>query len=243
MNLCIDRGNTRTKIAVFHQNDLIFEHAAKTVSIYQLKRWASQYAVKNVMFSSVKDYPVTWESFFRGFNNSIILSPETNLPFVNAYSTPHTLGMDRIALICAAGSLFPKKPVLVIGAGTCITLNFINEEGVFLGGSIHPGLQMRFWAMHTYTKKLPLIPFQQENPLIGNSTQTSMLSGVVNGAVHEIDGMIDEYKVKNPKLAVIISGGDAQIFESKLKNKIFAIPNCVLLGLNQILNYNVQYQS
>lgn len=242
MNLCIDRGNTRTKIAVFNDNDLIFEHAAKTVSIYQLKRWSQQFSIKHVIFSSVKDYPDSWESFFKGFHHAIILSPETKLPFTNAYATPHTLGMDRIALICAARSLFLEKPVLVIGAGTCITLNFINQDGVFLGGSIHPGLQMRFWAMHTYTKKLPLIPFQLENPLIGDSTQTSMLSGVVNGAVHEIDGMIDEYKVKNPKLAVIISGGDAQIFESKLKNKIFAIPNCVLLGLNQILNYNVQYQ-
>jgi type III pantothenate kinase len=240
MNLCIDRGNTRTKAAIFDGDKLIYEYANHPLRFQQIKAWIKKYGIRNAIISSVKDYPKSWDKLFSSLDHFFILNHTTKLPFKNEYGSPETLGVDRIALLSAAGVFFKNEDCLVIGAGTCITLNYITKEGVFTGGSIHPGLQMRFWAMHTYTGRLPLIKFNGTTPLMGNTTQNAMLSGVIHGAACELDGMISEYKVKNPKLKVLIAGGDAQIFETMLKNKIFAVHNLVLVGLNKILNNNVQ---
>jgi type III pantothenate kinase len=141
-------------------------------------------------------------------------------------------------LIAAAQANYPSQNNLVIGCGTCITFNFINEKNEFLGGSIHPGLKMRLQAMHTFTGKLPLILLENKADLIGNDTKSNMLAGVLLAAGKEIDGMIDEYLVKFPEMNIIITGGDADLLVYRLKNEIFAIPNFTLIGLNHILEYN-----
>ena len=97
---------------------------------------------------------------------------------------------------------------------------------------------MRFNALHTFTKKLPLLDTVEIPELIGQSTETCMSSGVMNGIAAEINGIIDEY-LKKLKLRVLICGGDAPYFETKIKYPTFATPNLVLEGLNRILQYNV----
>jgi type III pantothenate kinase len=148
------------------------------------------------------------------------------------------LGKDRIALIAAAQQLFPKQNTLIIGCGTCITFNFINSKNQFLGGSIHPGLKMRLKAMNYFTKKLPLIEIQKSKNIIGKNTEENLIIGSSMATAKEIDAMIEAYKVKFPKLNIIITGGDADFLVSLLKNKIFAVPNLTLIGLNHILEYN-----
>jgi type III pantothenate kinase len=148
------------------------------------------------------------------------------------------LGKDRLALIAAAQTHFPAQNNLVIGCGTCITFNVINEQNEFLGGSIHPGLKMRLQALHTFTGKLPQITLENAAELIGTDTKSSILTGVLFAAAKEIDGMIDEYLVKFPEMNVIITGGDADMLVYRLKNQIFAIPHFTLIGLNHILEYN-----
>jgi type III pantothenate kinase len=169
---------------------------------------------------------------------NIYLNEDTPLPFINKYDTQNTLGKDRIALIAAAQQLFPKQNTLVIGCGTCITFNFINSKNQFLGGSIHPGLKMRLKAMNYFTKKLPLIEIQKSKNIIGKNTEENLIIGSSMATAKEIDAMIEAYKVKFPKLNIIITGGDADFLVSLLKNKIFAIPNLTLIGLNHILEYN-----
>ena len=238
MNLAIDIGNTRTKIGIFdnqkRMNVLSFENY-KTIDLLKI---ISENKIQKVIISSTIEIPLYLLDALKMISQVIILNAKTKLPFQNNYSTKDTLGRDRIALIAAAQANYPSQNNLVIGCGTCITFNFINQKNEFLGGSIHPGLKMRLQAMHTFTGKLPLISLENKAELIGNDTKSNILSGVLFGTAKEIDAMIDEYLVKFPEMNIIITGGDADLLVYRLKNEIFAVPNFTLIGLNHILEYN-----
>ena len=242
MNLAIDIGNTRTKLGIFNQSNLskvmTFENT-KEISITEIvSRFDSETSELKAIISSTIEIPTYLFNEFEKINQHLILDADTKLPFQNKYATKDTLGKDRLALIAAAQAQFPNQNNLVIGCGTCITFNFINDKNEFLGGSIHPGLKMRFKAMHTFTGKLPLVELENKVEMIGNDTKSNLLAGGIYGASKEIDGMISDYLVKFPQMNVIITGGDADLLVSTLKNKIFAFPNFTLIGLNHILNYN-----
>ena len=164
----------------------------------------------------------------------------TKIPLQNTYKTPESLGRDRIALAVGANQLFPTNNTLVIDAGTCITYDFIDEKNNYLGGAISPGLQIRLNALHTFTEKLPLVTIKNGSELIGKTTEMSILSGVINGATAEVDGIIDRYKEQFGNLKTVLTGGDANYFVKTLKNNIFANSKVLLNGLNTILNYNAK---
>ena len=166
------------------------------------------------------------------------LSSKTKLPFENLYKTPKTLGVDRIALVSASVDQFPDKDVLIIDAGTCITYDFITDENKYLGGAISPGIRLRYKTLNNLTANLPLLETDQPKTIIGDSTESSIHSGVVFGVIKEIDGIIDQYLEKYPDLTVILTGGDAKFLSNQLKNSIFANSNFLLEGLNFILEYN-----
>ena len=146
--------------------------------------------------------------------------------------------MDRIALASAATHLYPNKNMLVIDAGTCITYDFISSEKEYIGGSISPGISLRYKSLHTFTDKLPLLEANNSKLLTGNNTATSIHTGVVNGVLYEIDGFIEAYKNNYENLTVILTGGDAHFLRDTIKNDIFANSNFLLEGLNHILEYN-----
>ncbi len=107
---------------------------------------------------------------------------------------------------------------------------------------------MRFQAMHSFTKRLPFIDvathdFSSLPSLIGKSTRAAMQSGAFNGLLAEIEGFIERYQREQGECQVLLCGGDAPLFENSLKNRIFAAPNLVLVGLNRILQYNVNVQN
>jgi type III pantothenate kinase len=168
----------------------------------------------------------------------ILLTELTPLPVKNHYQTPKSLGKDRIAAVTGAWSMFPGRNILVIDAGTCITYDFINQQGEYPGGGISPGIRMRFKAMHTFTGKLPLIEPEDFDDLIGKSTTESLLSGVYNGVTGEIREIVRLYREKYGDVMVLITGGDHELLNNKLKISIFAVPDLVLLGLNEIFDYN-----
>jgi type III pantothenate kinase len=142
--------------------------------------------------------------------------------------------------VCGASYRYAEHACLVIDLGTCITYDYIDAEKNYRGGSISPGLHMRFKAMHTFTARLPLLePAPDEIALTGTDTKQAMQSGVINGITCEIEGIIKEYRKKFGKLHVIFCGGDATFFENKIKESIFVTPELVLVGLNWILEYNV----
>ena len=162
----------------------------------------------------------------------------TPLPITNLYSTPSTLGTDRIAGV--VGGYFMAgciHPVLCIDIGTAITYDFISSKGEYLGGNISPGIDLRFRSLHEHTRRLPLVSSSPTYPLIGNSTHTAILSGVMTGVLHEIRGYIASYRRKYSGVYVFFTGGSEIYFANRLKSRIFADENLVMKGLNIILNY------
>jgi len=159
------------------------------------------------------------------------LNHSTPVPFINKYRTPETLGKDRIAIASAAVQLFPNENVLVIDTGTSITYDLVTSKEEYIGGGISPGLNMRFKALHNFTHRLPLVKMQDAEAkinLVGDSTETSILSGVVVGAKAEVENIINQYCSLYSSLKIIISGGDHKYFEKLLKSNIFAAPNIVV---------------
>ncbi len=238
MNLAVDIGNTQVKLGLFEQDELkeIFhdEHSIEEV----LKNFKIENAILSKTGSSeLVEFKLSQKKKIK----TLFLSHELKLPLRISYTTPQTLGADRIAGSAAANFLFPQKNVLKIDFGTCITYDFVNAKDEFCGGAISPGMMMRFKALHNYTAKLPLVDPMQFSTfeLTGTDTSTSILSGVVNGIKEETDGIINEYKKRFGDLNVIATGGDAGLFVSLLKTEIFARPYLVLEGLNRILNYNL----
>lgn len=193
--------------------------------------------VSSAILSSVQNIG---KEFFKVINefSVIVLSENTPLPIKNNYATASSLGKDRLAAAVGASVLYPEKDVLVFDAGTCLTIDFINSDKEYVGGRISPGIEMRYNALHTFTDKLPLIKSEKNALAIGNDTKTSIISGVQQGILAEVKTIISEYKSKNTDTVFVFTGGDSFYFEKELKNSIFANPNLVLIGLNEILDYN-----
>ena len=240
MNLVIDVGNTRTKLAVFDKNNIItvvvVSQSEVLDGIKELRKSYSQLHLAIVASVGVLDQAVI--NYLDIHFNLLVLSHETPLPFNNLYATPKTLGIDRIALVCASVQQFSNKNVLIIDAGTCITYDFISAKNEYLGGAISPGIRMRYKAMHNLTANLPLLETEIPENFIGDSTTSAMHCGVVNGVLNEIDGSIAQYQEKFSDLTVILTGGDTKMLSKQLKSSIFANSNFLLQGLNFILQYN-----
>lgn len=239
MNLCLDIGNTQLKVGHYNQKGKLLE--VLTVPHWQaaqletkLKKWA----IKKAIVSSVQVQDEELLALLRRELEEVyVLSTHLKLPIIIDYATPTTLGNDRLAVAVAAATLYPQQAVLVVDAGTCITYDFVTAEGHYLGGSILPGIDMRFRAMHEFTAKLPLAERAQLDTFVGNSTETSLQTGVLYGVLHELEGFAAQYTQQFGPIVVLVTGGSLPHFDSQLKSKIFAQPNLVLDGLNAILDY------
>ncbi|MBE9464336.1 type III pantothenate kinase [Dyadobacter sp. UP-52] len=240
MNVVVDSGNTYSKIGWFSGDNLIrYETRLGFTELIDLIRAELP---ERIIYSSV-NRPLN--EFLEALDRDVPvlnLTGVTTVPVQKDYETPHTLGADRIAAACGANWMFPGKDVLVIDMGTSITYDMVDQQGIFRGGLISPGVRMRFNALHTFTKRLPLFDPEKDPEFIGKSTKNAIQSGVMNGTLAEIEGIINRYRNEIPSLCVVICGGDVPFFESSLKPPIFAVPELVLIGLNRILTYNVALQ-
>ena len=232
--LCIDFGNTRLKAAVFKddllENLVILEQEDKQT----IEKLLTDYRPDCSILSSVIHHQPETEDILKYHTRFHRLNHQSTLPFTTPVSKPETIGADRLALCAAATLLFPQQNNLIIGLGSCITYNFLNLRHQFLGGSISPGLAMRFKSMHDHTALLPLVNIDWNFPLIGYDTKTNILSGVANGMAKEIDGIIEAYEEKFDRLAVLLTGGDTLHFAPLLKKRIFADPHLMFKGLYAI---------
>ncbi|WP_028887819.1 type III pantothenate kinase [Tenacibaculum ovolyticum] len=240
MNLIIDVGNTRVKVAVFELNTIKDVFTFKRLEIIpELKKIMNNFSVSASIISSVVTFSDKTQQELVHLLNPVFLNSETKVPFNNLYESPKTLGVDRIALISAAITKYPNKNVLVIDAGTCMTFDFVNKEKEYLGGAISPGIVMRYKALNSFTSKLPLLETKEITNFIGVNTNTSIHSGVINGVCNEITGVISQYKSKYKYLTIVLTGGDTYFLAKQLKSGIFAHPNFVLEGLHTVLTYNL----
>ena len=238
MNLVIDNGNTRIKVAIFSGSKLHEKFMFATSQ--ELKTFLGGKTFDHCIVSSVSQSSDEVLSWISTSGKKLSLTANLPVPIKILYATPQSLGVDRIAAVCGAVELFPNQNCIVIDAGTCINYEFVDAQANYHGGAISPGIQMRFDALHKFTARLPLIKEIEKTDLVGNSTESCMKSGVSNGVLAEVNGIIEQYLQKFPNLVVILCGGDAPFFETNLKHTIFATPNLVLLGLNSILQHNVK---
>ena len=238
MTLCFDFGNTRLKCAVF-ENDVVREIITlENDSDETIKSLVDKFLPQKAILSSVINHNNGIEKILSGLPVFHKLSYQTRLPFSTPVTKPETIGADRLALAAAAVYTYPDKNNLVIGLGSCITYNFINKYHQFLGGSISPGMEIRFRSLNSFTARLPLIQPDFNFPLIGYDTKTNILSGVLLGMSKEIDGIIEEYSRQYNNFNVLLTGGDTAYFARHIKNKIFADPELIFKGLYAISEFN-----
>jgi type III pantothenate kinase len=239
MNLIIDAGNTKVKVAVF-KGDTLMELVAFDGErlLLEVKKILEKHPISYGIISSVAAISDKKIEELHAILPILVLSSETKVAFKNLYETPKTLGVDRIALVSSAIKKYPRKNVLIIDAGTCITFDFVSNNHEYFGGAISPGIEMRYRALNTFTSKLPLLDKKHPDNFLGKSTEESINSGVVNGVLQEIEGVINQYKNEYGLLTIVLTGGDANFLLKQLKSSIFANQNFVLEGLNEILILN-----
>ncbi len=244
MNLLIDIGNSRAKYAVAECEGTIVELLAQddfskeTVELLTSKHKISKAIVCSTRGSATEET----ESVREVVGDVLLFDAAVNTPLKCNYSTPHTLGRDRLALAVGAYNNFKDHNILLIDCGTAITIDFVSEAGVFEGGMISPGVNMRFKALNQFTASLPLYHPQHENLDIARTTESAIVKGVMNGIYYEIEGYISHFRSKFEKLLVIFAGGDLKYFENRIKNTIFADQELLFRGLNEILEYNANKQ-
>ena len=235
INAALDIGNTLVKVGIFEADTLIKKQVFG--SLEESIKYLQAEKIDKLIVASVRHDPSQLSPLLPSKLNALILEFTTPVPFKNLYRSA-SLGIDRIALVAGALTLSHEKPAMVIDAGTCITYDYVNQEGEYLGGAISPGLDMRFKSLHTFTAKLPLVETVNSANWIGNDTHSCIQSGVLNGIIGEINGFIEVYQQQHPDLQVFMTGGSANYFESKIKETIFAVPELLLVGLNAILKHN-----
>lgn len=241
MNLTIDIGNTRTKLAVFDGDKLVERQHWEDWAIDDLLHFTTNHKVKNMILCSV-GRRLDEESTVRLGKNLRLIQLEANtpLPIQNAYKTPQTLGKDRLAAVVGAFALFPGMNCLVVDAGSCITYDLLTADGVYLGGNIAPGLRMRLRAMHEFTARLPEVNLHPVQNWIGDSTQTAMNNGAILGTFLEIEGYRQRWEKEWGQLKVVLTGGDAGFLTQSMLTDTVHEPDLVFIGLNKILNHNVE---
>lgn len=236
--LCFDFGNTRLKCAVFNNDEIKNVITLDDDSNKTIENLLKKYKPNKSILSSVIEHNTGIEEVLS--ENTVFhkLTHLSKLSFTTPVGKPETIGADRLALVAAAVYFYPNKHNLIIALGSCITYNFVNKFHAFLGGSISPGLEMRFIAMHQFTSKLPVAKADSNFPLIGYDTKTNLQSGVILGMAKEIDGIISEYALRYSNFNVHLTGGDMGFFVPHLKKKIFANPHLIYKGLYAINEAN-----
>ncbi|MFS4417553.1 type III pantothenate kinase [Maribacter sp. 2307ULW6-5] len=240
MNLIVDIGNTHIKLAIFGKDLLLYQERVGQKQLSQaLQRVMDIHtSVTHAIVSAAGALSKEHLAVVSRYAKVHVLGHASKVPFKNSYATPQTLGTDRMALVTAAFYGFPNRNSLVIDAGSCITYDLLTDRNEYLGGAISPGMGMRYAAMHRDTDKLPLLAPGQWGDFMGNTTESCMHAGVLNGVEQEILGTVRQYGLRFKDLTVILTGGDGLFLSERLKNGIFADTNFLLKGLNHLLEHN-----
>ncbi len=248
MNLCIDQGNSRTKVALMTDEGKMINHFIyKSFSSAEVERLFDLYEITDSIISSVINIEAAVvNTLHRRSQHFVLFDHNTPVPIINRYDTPETLGQDRLAAAVGAKSLNPQENLLIIDAGSAITYDFVSAEGEYMGGNIAPGLKMRFVMLQRMTKKLPLVEVDENEliPLFGKNTRDAIAAGVIRGVAYEVKGYMRTLGEKVPHFRTFLTGGNAPYVLNNVrtsrteKREIRYEKHLVLIGLNEILRFN-----
>lgn len=244
IQLVLDLGNTALKAACFQERTMLKSISTSWGNSDEIEEALLRLMVYNpthVFISSVAGGRKEVDLFLkRAQLNAMFLDSGTSIPIRNQYQTPETLGADRLANAVAAAAIFPNKPCVIIDSGTCIKFDFITRNNEYFGGSISPGIEMRFKALHEFTHQLPLLTQTELVYLIGKNTNESIHSGVINGTLAEVKGILEQYQMTHKDLQVILTGGDYALIERTIKTSVHVEPWLTLKGLNEIFLHQLR---
>ena len=240
MNLIFDIGNSSTKIALFDGPKKITSFPTRHYSCAKIGQFLQAYKIEKAIISSVRNIPdFIYDLLTVNIPYTFVLSPKSRLPFAVNYETPETLGSDRLAAVAGARFRFPGENILIIDAGSAVTFDYLSGN-TYLGGNISPGLSMRFKALHKFTGRLPLISTSEKLPSPGTNTAGAITAGVINGMIFEINEYKRQFEEKYKDGKVIITGGDSGYLSGKIAGEVIFLPDIVIEGLNQLLEYNAE---
>jgi type III pantothenate kinase len=169
----------------------------------------------------------------QGFRAEVLDSRE-RLPLQVALAAPERVGIDRLLDAVAAKSrCAPGQPAVLIDAGSAVTVDWLDEEAVFRGGAIFPGLRLMAQALHAYTALLPLIEVRTPDPpLPGTSTPAAMEAGILAAVTGGIQRLTDRLAAQTArKPAVFLTGGDAPLLAKTLGFALRLWPEMTLEGV------------
>ena len=244
INLTIDQGNTAAKMALWDGERLLDEAIEPHLTPEIVGRYvdAAPGPVDAALYCSVAERGAQVLDMLRARAIRAVRLSATSvrLPITIGYSSPHTLGADRIAAAAGAWSLHPGSNLLVVDAGTAVTYDYVDSDGCFRGGNIAPGMRMRLEALHRFTARLPRREVPREikpERVLGTDTREAMILGAVYGIV----GAISYYRSRLPADTVtVITGGWANTLAGICDFPIEPVSNLVSKGLNSILLFNEQ---
>ncbi len=248
MNLCIDQGNSRTKVALMtDEGKIIKDFIYKSFASADVERLFDLYEITDSIISSVVNIEAAVvNTLHRRSQHFVLFDHNTPVPIINTYNTPETLGQDRLAAAVGAKSICPNENLLIIDAGSAITYDFVSSEGEYIGGNIAPGLKMRFTMLQRMTKKLPLVEVEEKEliPLFGKNTRDAIAAGVIRGVAYEVKGYMRTLREKMPHFRTFLTGGNAPYILNNVRTsrseerELQYEKHLVLKGLNTILTYN-----
>jgi type III pantothenate kinase len=241
MNLIADIGNSTTKIALFKGNHLVSLKRDTNLTGELINSLIGDKKIDAIIISSVSAGDDYIKELFSAYKAPLlILNKSLPLPFDIGYSTPESLGSDRIAGIAGAHNKFAGKNVLVIDAGTAITYDMLLSNNIYPGGNISPGLNTRFKSLNQFTGRLPLIEVGSMISDIGSTTESAIRNGVQMGLIFEINEYIRSFKNRYNDLEIVLTGGDSKFLKDYIDFSVTFAPELIMEGLNHILNYNVK---
>lgn len=240
MNLVVEIGNTALKAAW-----------SEGITLGKTFRYQGERKIEFISSITEKDKPEAMvvasvsnvslsdeRKLSRMCHHLLILDPSHSDILCN-YGLPQYITYDRAASIIASRKMFKGKGCSIFDFGTTLTIDFIDQDGEYIGGNISLGCRTRFKALNRYSRTLPLLD-TPENPVeTGTSLQSSIEAGIISGIKFEIQSYIDRF----PENVVIFTGGDANYFVKKMKNSIFVICNLVLMGLALITDEYVRKEN
>ena len=242
MNLVVVAGNTRMKYAFFDENRFVEAKYQADELFEDIGRWKETATGLHILLSGSGRVPEGTRKLLIELADSFWeASPQMKLPLQLGYATPQTLGFDRIANCVGAMRFYPGCPLLVIDSGTCITYNYVSDGGIFLGGNISPGLEMRFRGLHQYTARLPYVSPDENYGGMGRTTEEAIRNGVMDGMLFEVENYIRHFKETFQNAEVIITGGNSHFLKSYLNSGILFCEILGFLGLNEILQYTKKF--
>jgi type III pantothenate kinase len=235
--VAIDVGNTSIKGGYFLNGILDTVARFDVSNLNDFYSWLNNFGEIRTVISSVVSLEHT-SSIVKAVKNPMIIDVDSDTPFLNLYESKETLGIDRICNATYINNAIQTGCAVSIDIGTCIKFDLVNEKNEYLGGSISPGINLRYRSLNEFTGNLPLLSNKSAEKLVGNTTESSICSGVMNGLKAEIQNLMQKYEDIYPGLTFFVTGGDAKYFELHSKNDIFADENLTIKGLFEIYMHN-----